>query len=50
MVSEDVQTITDSNLQMEVLQDRGLVLVDFRQPEDFVPLAHCSSGRSRLTR
>ena len=29
MVSEDVQTITDSNFQAEVLQDPGLVLVDF---------------------
>jgi thioredoxin 1 len=29
MVSEDVQTITDSNFRAEVLEDRGLVLVDF---------------------
>jgi thioredoxin 1 len=32
MVSEDVQTITDSNFRSEVLEDRGLVLVDFWAP------------------
>jgi thioredoxin 1 len=29
MVSEDVQTITDGNFQAEVLDEGGLVLVDF---------------------
>jgi thioredoxin 1 len=29
MVSEHIPTITDSNFQAEVLQDPGLVLVDF---------------------
>lgn len=29
MATNGVQTITDSNFQKEVLEDRGLVLVDF---------------------
>lgn len=32
MVSEDVQTITEANFQVEVLEEPGLVLVDFWAP------------------